>query len=167
MTGAVIPAESSAARGSVGLLKIAGAAVAELEEAETDAGWASLLAGVREVAECAAEVLVAYGGKDRRCLLRQAFILRAAAGQVLNDAEALVARGEGGEPVVVHTLAQLARRAGISEGRGRALYAEKKLPHPDSQDADGRPLWWATTIDAWCRRRGRPGCRPAIPKDGE
>jgi hypothetical protein len=55
-----------------------------------------------------------------------------------------------------HTLAQLARRAGISEGRARALLGEGKLPRPDQVDADGRPLWSATTIDAWCRQTGRP-----------
>jgi hypothetical protein len=55
-----------------------------------------------------------------------------------------------------HTLAQFARRAGISEGRARALYGEGKLPRPDQVDADGRPLWLATTIDAWCKQTGRP-----------
>lgn len=55
-----------------------------------------------------------------------------------------------------HTLAQFARRAGISEGRARALLGEGKLPRPDQADADGRPLWSATTIDAWCRQTGRP-----------
>jgi hypothetical protein len=55
-----------------------------------------------------------------------------------------------------HTLAQLARRAGISEGRARALAASASgLPRPDRTDADGRPLWWAATIDAWCSRTGR------------
>ena len=56
-----------------------------------------------------------------------------------------------------HTLAQLARRAGISEGRARALATATPsgLPRPDSADADGRPLWWAATIDAWCARTGR------------
>ena len=159
MSGAgVIPAESCpAARESAAGLRVAAASVSKLEAAESDAARGSLLAGIREVAEYAAEVLVACGGQDRRRLLRQAHILRAAAGQVLNDAEALVARGEGGGSMV-HTLAQLARRAGISEGRGRALYAGKKLPHPDSRDADGRPLWLGSTIDAWCERTGRPGC---------
>jgi hypothetical protein len=56
----------------------------------------------------------------------------------------------------LHTLAQLARRAGISEGRARALHADKKLPRPDRKDADGRPLWLGSTIDAWCRQTGRP-----------
>src|SRR4051812_17661823 len=55
-----------------------------------------------------------------------------------------------------HTLAQLARRAGISEGRARALAASPSgLPRPDRTDADGRPLWWAATIDAWCARTKR------------
>ena len=56
-----------------------------------------------------------------------------------------------------HTLAQLARRAGISEGRARALGAATPsgLPRPDGADADGRPLWSAATIDAWCARTGR------------
>lgn len=67
-----------------------------------------------------------------------------------------------------YTLAQFARRAGISEGRARALYAARQsdetdsgsgsgsgLPRPDRTDADGRPLWWAATIDAWCARTGR------------
>jgi hypothetical protein len=58
---------------------------------------------------------------------------------------------------VPYTLAQLARRAGISEGRARGLYATAPsgLPRPDRTDADGRPLWWASTIDAWCARTGR------------
>lgn len=56
-----------------------------------------------------------------------------------------------------HTLAQLARRAGISEGRARALSTATPsgLPRPDGADADGRPLWSASTIDAWCARTGR------------
>jgi hypothetical protein len=54
-----------------------------------------------------------------------------------------------------HTLAQFARRAGISEGRARALYTAHKLPRPDQLDADRRPLWSATTIDAWCQQTGR------------
>jgi len=56
-----------------------------------------------------------------------------------------------------HTLAQFARRAGISEGRARALHTAKPsgLPRPDGTDADGRPLWWASTIDVWCKRTRR------------
>lgn len=55
-----------------------------------------------------------------------------------------------------HTLAQFARRAGISEGRARALYADGKLPRPDQTDAGGRPLWSASRIDSWCKQTGRP-----------
>jgi hypothetical protein len=55
-----------------------------------------------------------------------------------------------------HTLSQFARRAGISEGRARALYADGKLPRPDQSDAGGRPLWSATRIDSWCKQTGRP-----------
>ncbi|MGI5292665.1 hypothetical protein ACQEVF_56470 [Nonomuraea polychroma] len=55
-----------------------------------------------------------------------------------------------------YTLSQFARRVGISEGRARAMWAEKdRLPKPDGHDADGRPLWHASTIDRWCRRTGR------------
>jgi hypothetical protein len=54
-----------------------------------------------------------------------------------------------------HTLAQFARRAKISEGRARALYTAHGLPRPNGFDADGRPLWWATTIDAWCASTDR------------
>ncbi|MFE2754028.1 hypothetical protein ACFXGA_18720 [Actinosynnema sp. NPDC059335] len=61
-----------------------------------------------------------------------------------------------------YTLAQLARRAGISEGRARALYTATPsgLPRPDTADADGRPLWWEGTIDRWCASTGR-----AVPED--
>lgn len=55
-----------------------------------------------------------------------------------------------------HTLAQFARRAGISEGRARALLSDGKLPAPDGTDADGRPLWGDTTVDAWCQTTNRP-----------
>ncbi|UJW36920.1 hypothetical protein L3Q67_44965 (plasmid) [Saccharothrix sp. AJ9571] len=54
-----------------------------------------------------------------------------------------------------HTLAQFARRAGISEGRARAAFADGKLPRPDRTDADGKPLWFAASIDTWCSRTGR------------
>lgn len=53
-------------------------------------------------------------------------------------------------------MAQFARRAGISEGRVRVLNGTPgALPRPDAKDADGRPLWWASTIDGWCSRTGR------------
>ena len=55
----------------------------------------------------------------------------------------------------LHTLAQLARRAGISEGRARGLLAKGGLPRHDRQDAGDRPLWWSATIDAWCASTGR------------
>ncbi|MEX5637260.1 hypothetical protein [Parafrankia sp. FMc2] len=58
----------------------------------------------------------------------------------------------------LYTLPQLARRARISEGRARALHtaaAGSRLPAVDRTDADGRPLWEETTIDAWCRVSGR------------
>lgn len=56
----------------------------------------------------------------------------------------------------LHTLAQLARRAGISEGRARGLLAKPSgLPRPDRTDAGGKPLWWGATIDAWCASTGR------------
>ncbi len=54
-----------------------------------------------------------------------------------------------------HTVAQFARRAKISEGRARALYTAHGLRRPNGCDADGRPLWWASTIDAWCASTGR------------
>ncbi|MEU4575999.1 hypothetical protein [Nonomuraea sp. NPDC023979] len=54
-----------------------------------------------------------------------------------------------------YTTAQLARRVRVSESRARAWYSDGKLPPPDGRDADKRPLWAATTIDAWCRRTGR------------
>ncbi|WP_433291541.1 hypothetical protein ACQPZQ_02380 [Pseudonocardia sp. CA-142604] len=54
----------------------------------------------------------------------------------------------------LHTLAQLAHRAGISESRARGLFPAK-LPPPDRHDAGGRPLWWSATIDAWCAGTGR------------
>ncbi|WIX83635.1 hypothetical protein QRX50_24210 [Amycolatopsis carbonis] len=61
-----------------------------------------------------------------------------------------------------HTLAQLARRAGISEGRARGLYNtdRSRLPRPDRFDADGKPLWFGPTIDAWSAHTGR-----AVPDD--
>lgn len=61
-----------------------------------------------------------------------------------------------------YTLAQFARRVRIAESRARALYAAGKLPPPDGHDADGRPLWAATTIDAWCRRTGRAPAEEAL-----
>ncbi|MGW0561435.1 hypothetical protein ACWDZ4_12580 [Streptomyces sp. NPDC003016] len=61
-----------------------------------------------------------------------------------------------------HTLAQFAGRAGISEGRARALYAAGQLPDPDSADVDQCPLWSETTIDVWCRTTDRPAQEKAL-----
>lgn len=62
----------------------------------------------------------------------------------------------------LHTLAQFARRAGISEGRARALASTSPsgLPEPDRYDAGSKPLWWSATVDSWCARTGR-----AVPED--
>ena len=76
-------------------LKAAAGAASQLEAAEADADRASLLAGIRDVAACAARVVVAHYGADRRYVVQQAHLLRAAAGGVLNDAEVLDARTEG------------------------------------------------------------------------
>jgi hypothetical protein len=76
-------------------LKAAAVAASQLEAAEPDADRASLLAGIRDVADYAARVLVAFYGPDRRYTVQKAHGLRAAAGGVLNDAEVLDARTEG------------------------------------------------------------------------
>ena len=76
-------------------LKAAAGAASQLEAAEADADRASLLAGIRDVAGCAARVAAAHYGTDRRYVVQQAHLLRAAAGGVLNDAEVLDARTEG------------------------------------------------------------------------
>ena len=76
-------------------LEAAAGAASQLEAAEADADRASLLVGIRDMAACAARVVVAYYGTDRRHVVQAAHLLRAAAGGVLNDAEALDARTEG------------------------------------------------------------------------
>ncbi|MDQ3763953.1 MAG: hypothetical protein M3460_20815 [Actinomycetota bacterium] len=57
------------------------------------------------------------------------------------------------------TLAQFARRVGISESRARGLYSDEpartRLPAPDGHDVDGRPWWHGRTIDRWCKKTGR------------
>jgi hypothetical protein len=73
-------------------LKAAAGAASQL--AEPDADRASLLVGIRDVAACAARVVVAHYGADRRYVVQQAHLLRAAAGGVLNDAEVLADRIE-------------------------------------------------------------------------
>jgi hypothetical protein len=76
-------------------LKAAAGAASQLEAGETDADRASLLVGIRDVAACAARVVVAHHGADRRYVVQAAHLLRAAAGGVLNDAEVLDGRTEG------------------------------------------------------------------------
>ena len=75
-------------------LKAAASAASQLEAVEAHADRASLLVGIRDVADYAARVLVAFYGPDRRYAVQKAHGLRAAAGQVLNDAEILDAGGE-------------------------------------------------------------------------
>lgn len=81
-------------------LQAAAKAASQLEAAEPDLDRASLLAGLRDVVDCAARVLVACYGADQGCTVQQAHLLRAAAGGVLNDAETLAARDEAAEPVL-------------------------------------------------------------------
>ncbi|MFI9041754.1 hypothetical protein [Streptomyces sp. NPDC053726] len=60
-----------------------------------------------------------------------------------------------------YTLAQFARRAGISESYARGMHAAgDKLPRPDGTDVDGKPWWRPDTIDRWCQGTGR-----AVPPD--
>ncbi|WP_406080112.1 hypothetical protein [Micromonospora sp. NBC_00858] len=61
-----------------------------------------------------------------------------------------------------YTLAQYARRVGMSDSRARALQSAGRLANPDGHDPDGRPYWHARTIDAWCRRTQRP-----VPDDAD
>ncbi|MBQ1076394.1 hypothetical protein KBX06_25025 [Micromonospora sp. C31] len=61
-----------------------------------------------------------------------------------------------------YTLAQYARRVGISDSRARALLGAGRLAHPDGHDPDGRPYWHARTIDSWCRRTQRQ-----VPDDAD
>lgn len=57
----------------------------------------------------------------------------------------------------------------MSDSRIRAMLAEpektpaeRRLPPADGTDAGGRPWWWASTADRWCRRTGR-----AVPEDAD
>lgn len=75
-------------------LKAAAGVASEMEAADPDPERASLLVGLRDVAGCAARVLVACYGADPRHTVQQAHLLRAAAGHVLNDAEALADRAQ-------------------------------------------------------------------------
>jgi hypothetical protein len=84
-----------AAEKLVAHLKAAAAAASQLEDGERDANRASLLLGIRDVAACAARVVMAHYGADRRYVVQVARLLRAAAGGVLSDAEVLDAPTEG------------------------------------------------------------------------
>ncbi|MFI6341368.1 hypothetical protein [Streptomyces sp. NPDC050535] len=60
-----------------------------------------------------------------------------------------------------YTLAQFARRVGISESYARTLLAKHdRLPKADGTDADRKPWWRPDTIDRWCQDTGR-----ALPDD--
>jgi hypothetical protein len=57
----------------------------------------------------------------------------------------------------------------MSDSRIRAMLAEpektpadRRLPPADGTDASDRPWWWASTVDRWCRRTGRP-----VPADAD
>ncbi|WP_435109216.1 hypothetical protein [Nocardiopsis synnemataformans] len=63
-------------------------------------------------------------------------------------------------PPTLFTLAQLARRSGISPGYARMLKQSTRLPSPDARDADGGPLWLAETIDHW-------STTPVAPRDAQ
>ena len=68
-----------------------------LEASLSDADPAWLLVGLGDVADYAARVLVASYGPDRRYMVQKAHLLRAAAGQVLNDTEVLAVGADGWE----------------------------------------------------------------------
>ena len=78
-----------AAEELVAHLKAAAEVASRMEAADSDADRASLLVGLRDVADCASRVLLACYEADRRHTVLQAHLLRAAAGHVLNDAETL------------------------------------------------------------------------------
>jgi hypothetical protein len=90
-------------------LKTAARSVSQLEAAEGDAERASLIVGLRDVADYAARVLVACYGADPRDTLQKAHCLRAAAGHVLNDAEILADRSTAGSatPLDPHGASQI------------------------------------------------------------
>jgi len=63
-----------------------------------------------------------------------------------------------------YTLAQFARRVGISESYARTLLAKRdRLPKADGTDADGKPWWRPDTIDRWCQDTGRALSDDAAP----
>ena len=89
-----------AAEELVAHLKAAAEVASEMKAADSDAERASLLVGLRDVADCAARVVVACYGAHRRHTVLQAHLLRAAAGHVLNDAEALADRSRVPAPAL-------------------------------------------------------------------
>lgn len=74
---------------------------------------------------------------------------RALAHHLLDMASRADPTGEHG--VQLCTMAQLARRVGLSDGRVRAMWAADRpsLPTPDAWDIDGHPLWLPDLIDNW------------------
>jgi hypothetical protein len=92
-------------------LKAAAEVASQMEAADSDADRASLLVGLRDLADCAARVLVACYGADRRYTVLQAHLLRAAAGHVLNDAEVLADRTRVPEPAPTLHLQRTEARA--------------------------------------------------------
>src|SRR5205823_14532959 len=92
-------------------LRAAAEVASQLGAAEADPDRASLLAGIGDVASCAALVAAAQHWTDRSHVVRLAHLLRAAAGGVLNDAEVLAVRNEVPEPVPVLVLERIEARA--------------------------------------------------------
>lgn len=102
-------------------LKAAAEVASEMEAADSDPERASLLVGLRDVADCAARVLVACYGADRRSTVLQAHLLRAAAGHVLNDAEALADRARVPAPAPTLHLERIEARAVTGWARWHVL----------------------------------------------
>jgi hypothetical protein len=116
-----------AAEKLVAQLKAAAEIASQMEAADSDADRASLLVGLRDVAGCAARVLVACYGADRRYTVLQAHLLRAAAGQVLNDAEVLADRTRVPEPAPTLHLERTEARAVSGWARWHVLDAGGEL----------------------------------------
>jgi hypothetical protein len=111
----------------VGDLKAAAGAASQLEAAEPDADRASLLVGIRDVAACAARVVMAHYGADRRYVVQVAHLLRAAAGHVLNDAEVLGDRIEFPELVPTLVLDRIQAQSVTGWARWEVLDAAGQL----------------------------------------
>jgi hypothetical protein len=116
-----------AAEKVVAHLKAAAEVASQMEAADLDAERASLLVGLRDVAGCAARVLVACYGADRRYTVLQAHLLRAAAGHVLNDAETLADRTLVPEPAPTLHLERTEARAVTGWARWHVLDAGGEL----------------------------------------